>query len=89
MFHVHWIPSALNDLAEIWSRANDRQAVTEATQRIDDMLSRDPGSQGESRDEGRRILLESPLGVLFRVDATARTVSVLSAWRFAGPRDAP
>lgn len=81
MPRVEWTEVALERLAAIWTRANDRAAVTAAVNRIDATLQRDPEAQGESRDEGRRILIESPLGVLFQVSPTDRVVLVLAIWR--------
>jgi hypothetical protein len=82
MFTIRWVPEALNELATIWMQTSDRTVINATVTRIDQQLQHDPEDQGESRDEGRRILLESPLGVLFRVQPHDRTVSVLTVWRF-------
>jgi hypothetical protein len=63
-------------------QAADRQAITQAANQIDEELQTDPEDCGESRDLGRRVLIVPPLGILFRVDAHARIVYVLSVWRF-------
>ena len=86
MFTVYWRRMALNRLAEIWARAADRGAITAAVDRIDRELSVAPAAKGESRDEGRRILLEPPLGVFFRVEPQDRAVSVLTVWYIAAHR---
>jgi hypothetical protein len=85
MYDVRWAESALNSLAEVWNRAPDRNAVTSAILRIDRSLAVSPENQGESRDEGRRILLEPPLGVIFRVHIESQTVIILEVWSFNRP----
>lgn len=84
MFQVRWKHSAVNDLAAIWtaSDSGQRQAITAAASTIDQILSIAPNSQGESRPNGRRVLLVAPLGVTFRVDNRHMTVWVLRVWRF-------
>ena len=82
MYDVRWVRSAENALADLWTRAEDRSAVTAAVQRIDAILSGAPESQGESRDHGRRILIVPPLGVIFRVDGHRRNVLVSDVWSF-------
>jgi hypothetical protein len=67
----------------LWLQATDRNAIAQASHRIDQVLKTNPELQGESREKGRRILLEPPLGILFRVDSQARIVYVLSVWQFA------
>lgn len=78
-FTVTWTASAENKLAELWNDADStsRSAITKAANRIDKQLATDPQSQGESRSEGRRILIEPPLAVVFRVFEPDRKVVVL------------
>jgi hypothetical protein len=87
MFRVRWVRSALNELAAVWTLADDRGAVTSAVHQIDEALKVDPEARGESRDKGRRILLVPPLAVIFKTDPLDRTVSVLAVWRFTRRRD--
>jgi plasmid stabilization system protein ParE len=75
-FTVLWSFAALNELAEIWLKASDRQAVTDAAQAIDKLLEADPMEVGESRAGGRRILINSPLVVIFNVSVESGTVVV-------------
>lgn len=82
MFTVLWLPRALNQLTAIWLAAADRPAITQASDRIDHRLRRDPEGESESRQGQDRVLFEAPLGVLIRVDAGDRKVYVLSVWRF-------
>jgi plasmid stabilization system protein ParE len=81
MFTVRWKRIARDRLAELWMQASDRSAVTAAANRIDVLLQFDPDNQGESRDRGRRLLVEPPLGVIFRVNHQKRIVYVLRVWR--------
>jgi plasmid stabilization system protein ParE len=81
-YTVVWKPEAQRRLANLWLNAADRRAVTAAADAIDKKLLTDPGTQGESRPGGRRILMESPLGVLFKVSEQDRIVTVLTVWRF-------
>jgi hypothetical protein len=84
MFRVEWIQSALDELATIWNQASSgmRQAITAAAHQAEQILLADPYNAGESRPGGRRILLTSPLGMTFRVEAEGQTVTVLRVWLF-------
>ena len=79
---VGWSPFALNQLAELWLAASDREAITQAVDEIDRQLRLDPLTQGESRTAGRRILFLPPLVVIFEVVEPDRKVSVLAVRRF-------
>ena len=81
-FIVRWLANALQKLAQVWLAAPDRNAITQATNRIDARLERDPHGESESRGGRDRVLFEAPLGVLFRIDETKRFVYVMSVWRF-------
>jgi hypothetical protein len=65
MYRVEWLQSALDDLAAVWLQADSalRQAITAASNLIDQQLQHDSQNQGESRSDGRRILFAPPLGV--------------------------
>lgn len=77
-FTVTWLPLANNDLAEIWMRAPDRNAVTFACDRVDQRLAVDPLNEGESRFGSIRITFELPLRVVFDVWENSREVFVIS-----------
>lgn len=81
-YSVEWLPDAERELARIWLSAADRDAVTKAANWIDGQLRFDPATQGESRPNGRRILLAAPLGVVFRVVPLDRKVAVAHVWQF-------
>jgi hypothetical protein len=80
-YTVVWLASAEAELATIWLSATDRDAVSRAAQQIDLLLQREPEEAGESRAEGR-ILLIAPLGVAFEVVSQKRLARVLEVWRF-------
>jgi plasmid stabilization system protein ParE len=79
-YTVLWKPDAERRLATIWLQTGDRRAVRSAADEIDHLLATDPVARGESRDEGRRVLIQLPLGVFFRVNQGDRKVSVLAVW---------
>lgn len=81
-FTVQWTESAEQDLADLWSAAPDRAAVTASANAIDVLLSRDPLNQGESRGGDVRILILPPLAVRYRVARSSRTVSIFAVWRW-------
>ena len=81
-FTVVWLPAAESQLAQIWLSARDRLGISEATERIDSLLRTNPEQQGESRADDRRVLLETPLGVVFRVLPDDLRVQVLRIWRY-------
>ena len=78
MYSVKWRKKALNELADLWNTAADRNAVAAASDVVDDLLARDPLGQGESRGGTYRLMYEGPLGVLYRVNVTAKRVIVLA-----------
>ena len=82
-WEVVWRRSARNDLATLWLDSSIRADITAAAHRIDFQLSRNPLGVGESREEDRRILIEAPLAVIFKVKPADRKVIVLRVWRIA------
>jgi hypothetical protein len=73
---VVWLPDAENELIEMWIVSTDRQQVSLAADQIDRLLRHDPESVGESRDEGRRILIVPPLAVFYRALPDDKLVQV-------------
>jgi plasmid stabilization system protein ParE len=80
-FTVVWSPDAESDLADIWIHADDRDAVSRASNELDRALAHDPNDQGESREEGVRITFAGPLGINFEVNAADRQARVIAVWR--------
>jgi hypothetical protein len=80
-YTVLWRREALDELAIAWMMAADREAVTVASAQIDRLLRAAPLEQGESREEGTRVLLIPPLGAEYEVEEGDRKVYVNSVWR--------
>jgi len=78
MFDVRWSDRADEELAAAWLAAADRDAVTRAADRVDELLARNPVGQGESRSGNIRLLHEQPLSVLYRVLPAANVVWVVT-----------
>jgi hypothetical protein len=72
---VSW-PPAQRDLAELWIAAVDRQAIADAANLIELLLSKLPSAAGFEIAEGLRGLVEEPLYVQFSVDEADRIVTV-------------
>ena len=80
-YSVVWTVFALDQLAEVWTGATDRNAVTAASHRLDRLLGRDPRNQGESREtDTDRTMFDSPLGVDFEIVEDDKKVRVLRVW---------
>src|SRR5262245_27556474 len=80
-YRVEWSETAEQELARIWLGAADRNAISRAAHAIDQELQRDPNNAGESRSDGERIIIHSPLAAKYHVDQAARTVRVFTVWR--------
>jgi plasmid stabilization system protein ParE len=80
IYTVVWTNAALNSLADIWNRASDRQAVSEAANRIDRDLRIDADRKGQNLGD-YRLLRDPPLVVTFTVDAGDCKVTVLNVRR--------
>jgi mRNA-degrading endonuclease RelE of RelBE toxin-antitoxin system len=75
-YTVVWTASALDQLAEIWLQAPDRQAVSLAAARIDIVLAVGALNRGSELREGLRALEIAPLRVIFAVQDDDRLVEV-------------
>lgn len=75
-FQVDWTRDALDDLADLWLRAADRNAVTLAAAIIDQSLGESPHDWGTELSEGLREFIAPPLRVLFTIDDAAQMVDV-------------
>ena len=84
MFSIYRSQSALIPLNQTWESAyaSLREEIVQASRRVDQQLQSDPHEQGESREEGTRILFQAPLAVTFEVDEPKRLVRILRAWTF-------
>jgi hypothetical protein len=77
-FTVVWFPDCERELAALWLVAPDRNAVTAAAALIDRQLADDPENVGESRGDGRRIIIAPPLAATYRVRKDDRIVEVIN-----------
>jgi hypothetical protein len=66
-FSVAWQPDAETQLARFWGQSSDRAAFASAATHIERMLRFYSVRIGEDRFSGDRVLIESPLGVVFRL----------------------
>ena len=85
IYTVVWHEDALADLAGLWTAAQDRQAITDAVLRVDRVLRNDPNSKGVDF-YGDRLLIASPLAVIYTIREHDRLAEVLSAIRVEEPR---
>lgn len=74
-FTVTWNSTALNELAEIWLVAPDRERVAHAAALVDHVLSDDPQTKGDEF-YGDRILVIGSIEITFTVLETDRIVRV-------------
>jgi len=66
-YTVVWLRSAQDELADLWTDADDRSAVSSATNAIDVQLSEDAHQKGIELSEGLRAFFVPPLRILFAV----------------------
>jgi hypothetical protein len=77
-YTVTWSLFAETQLADIWVRAFDKQAVTNASDEIDRQLKIDADRVGVPDLQGWRIIVVPPLAATFDVSVPDRLVTVLS-----------
>lgn len=82
-YRVLWDDDAFHNLRRAWIAANEPEAGIRAFDAIEQALSVDAHLQGESRDQGVRILIEPPIGVIFDARQDVGEVLVVAAWMFA------
>jgi hypothetical protein len=82
MFQIVWLQAALDELADIWTRADSaaRKAITAAAHTVDQSLETAPRDQGESREGEDRVFFVHPLGIQFDIDDVRARVRVLHVW---------
>ncbi len=81
-YTVVYLPSAEQQLAELWLKAADPAAVTLASDKIDQLLKIDPLAVGESRVSTLRILFEEPIAVVYDVRESDFVVKVWAVWQW-------
>ena len=75
-YDVRWQPLAETQLLALFIRSADKDVITAAVARVDEILARDPTEQGEAREGARRIWFSRPLCVDFVVESPLRVVFV-------------
>lgn len=78
-YRVIWTNSALNDLADIWLRAVDREVVNRAVSEIESRLQESPTEWGRDLREGLRSFSQKALRVLFYVAEDRKMVRIVAA----------
>jgi hypothetical protein len=81
-YTVIYLPSAEQQLADLWLAAADRSAITSASDKIDQLLKDNPLAVGESRVSNIRILFEEPLVVVYDVREADLVVKVWAVWQW-------
>jgi hypothetical protein len=79
-YAFEWVPDALDNLAAVWLASKNRNAVTQAANDIENVLTMFPNSAGEISFDSVREFIYPPLGVEFEVDDVNHRVVVLSVW---------
>ncbi len=75
-FTVVWTNEAIEQLAEIWLDAADREKIVSVAESVDLELAVDPYWKSLEMSEGIRALVLPPLRILFSVSAEDRLVEV-------------
>jgi hypothetical protein len=76
-YTVVWHDDALNQLADIWMNASNRQSVTSAASTIDRQLADDASTKGTAVEGDLRLTHVPPLRVLFAVIEADRLVRIV------------
>ena len=85
MYAVIWTNAALDELADEYVRADPagRDTIERIVSAFNAALAADPSQVGESRTGRRRIAVDPPCGITFRVDdPIAGAVRVTHFWTF-------
>ena len=79
-YRVVWDVISYRELERIWSEVDNVRSYLNAFDEVESLLAVDAHERGESRPDGRRILIVSPLGVLFRAQSRLGETYVLDVW---------
>ena len=79
---VTYKPAAIDELADEWNRSPDKQAIADASDRIDQLLRNDPDKKGQPLN-GDRILVVDPLAAVFSLSPDDCLATVLHVFRIA------
>jgi hypothetical protein len=76
-FRVVWHQSALDQLASIWLKSDNRRAVTDSANAIDRTLSEDPEHSTAPVGDQMRVLHRPPLDVLVDILVDQKLVVIV------------
>lgn len=76
-YRVIWHPDAFRRLRHFWIAAKQPESGIRAFDEIERIPQKDAEQCGESRPDGRRILIVPPIGVLFRTVAETNEALIL------------
>lgn len=80
-YRVFWSPHAEEQLERLLLGAFDQSHLAAVARAIDQRLTRDPLTFGESRFDTVRIAFERPLAIHYEVLEDVETVIVYDVWR--------
>jgi plasmid stabilization system protein ParE len=72
-YTVVWKPVAEEELARLWTHAEDRGAITAAADEIDRLPRSNPHDQGEARRGSVRVVFVDPPGAVLRCSGRRST----------------
>jgi hypothetical protein len=71
-------PLADLQLGDIWLQAVDRQAVTDASDRVNALLRDNPAQRGKQRTDGRYVIVCAPLSITYEVSEADLKATIVS-----------
>ena len=80
IFTITWLPSAIQELADLWIHAPDRNAITDSANKIDRLLREDGHVKGQEF-KNQKTLYEPPLMITFSVRLDDRLIEVIQVER--------
>lgn len=80
-YRVEWPDDPLDELANVWTVAPDRNAVTAAAHQIEQDLARAPYARGFLIGSPQtRTTVEYPLGIDYEIIEDDKKVRILRVW---------
>jgi hypothetical protein len=81
MYQIRWLDNVSDILLESAATAEPRlrDRIIAALADVEQLLTNEPDTAGESREPGTRFLLDPPLADTFKVNARLREVLVIRA----------
>jgi hypothetical protein len=81
MYKLRWRKSVSRMLLDRCARAERplRDAIFNAMAEVEESLRNEPEFVGESRDDGKRILIVNPLLITYKIDHRNRIVYIVHA----------